>query len=423
MNLWVLLLDGIAVTVFGSVLSASFCKALASNRNRWIFFCYIGFLLLIQGLICFVWGDSFMRLCYPLITHLPLMALLWFLTGKVLWPVFSVFAAYLCCQLRRWLALLVATMLRGNPMLQNLVQLFITLPLLMLLLHFVSPSCRKLASRPVKLQVRFGIIPALYYVFDYFTVIYTDLLHSGNPVAVEFMPFVCGGAYLVFLLYHSDQEEKNYQMQQTQKILDLQISQSTREMEDLRGTQELIRRYRHDLRHHLQYVSACIENGRCERAQSYIADICREVEGQKVRQYCENEAANLILSAFAARAERDGIAMKIAGALPDGVKVSDSDLCVLLSNALENAIHACGPFLADGKNCIIDVQFYERGGKLFLQVTNPCTEEIRFENDIPVSEEPGHGIGVQSIGAIVQRYGGVHTFVVQDGQFILRLSV
>lgn len=70
----------------------------------------------------------------------------------------------------------------------------------------------------------------------------------------------------------------------------------------------------------------------------------------------------------------------------------------------------------------MDVQFYERAGKLFLQVTNPCGP-VRFENGLPVSDRPGHGVGVQSICAIVQRYGGVYAFLVQDGRFILRLSL
>ena len=71
----------------------------------------------------------------------------------------------------------------------------------------------------------------------------------------------------------------------------------------------------------------------------------------------------------------------------------------------------------------IDVQFFDREGKLFLQITNPCQEDILFENGIPVSNQQDHGIGVQSICAIVERYGGVHTFTVQDGSFILRLSL
>ena len=103
--------------------------------------------------------------------------------------------------------------------------------------------------------------------------------------------------------------------------------------------------------------------------------------------------------------------------------VSDSDLCIILSNALENALHACRPFIADGIACTIDVQFYEQNGKMFLQITNPCKEGIRFEKDIPVSDRPGHGIGVQSICAIVDKYKGVYTFAEKDGRFILRLLI
>ena len=58
-----------------------------------------------------------------------------------------------------------------------------------------------------------------------------------------------------------------------------------------------------------------------------------------------------------------------------------------------------------------------------LQVTNPCQEDARVEKGIPVSDRPGHGVGVQSICAIVQRYRGAHAFLVQDGRFILRLFV
>ena len=98
--------------------------------------------------------------------------------------------------------------------------------------------------------------------------------------------------------------------------------------------------YRHDLRHHLQYLSACIENGRTEAAQEYIHSVCAEIEASKVNVYCENEAANLILSSFAARAQHDGIDFRVHAAIPLILPLPDSDLCVLFSNALENALHA-----------------------------------------------------------------------------------
>lgn len=423
MSFWMSLFNGAAVTIFGSVLAASFCDVFAARGRRRIFWACMAMLLLLQGLGYFLWDAGIMQSIYPLTVHLPLALILCCLTGKLLWPFISILTAYLCCELRRWIALLAVAILSGGSMMQDMIELAVTLPLLLLLLYFATPAVRQLSDRPAGTQIQFGVIPALYYGFDYLTRVYTDLLQSGDPAVVEFMPFVCCTAYLIFLLYHSAKEQVHNELQQIQKSLNLQLTQAVREINALRESQALTRQYRHDLRHHLQFLSACIQNGQNEQAQLYISEIFEKIESQKVKRYCENEAANLILSAFAARAEKEGVVMNVQGALPAVIKVSDSDLCVLLSNALENALHACQPIAAAGTACRIDVQFYERSGKLFLQVINPCTEAVRFENGLPVSNQKGHGIGVQSICAIVQRYDGLYAFLTQDGRFILRLSL
>lgn len=165
-------------------------------------------MLLLQGWIYMVWDAMLLRHIYPLVLHLPLILTLYGLTGKLLWSSISVLTAYLCCQLRRWIALLVVALVEGGPFLQNLVELIITVPLLLLLLRFVSPTVCLLGERSRRLQVQFGLIPVLYYIFDYATRVYTDQLSGGAPVVVEFMPFVCCCAYLVFLLYYVIEGQK-----------------------------------------------------------------------------------------------------------------------------------------------------------------------------------------------------------------------
>ena len=199
MSFWVSLLNNIAVSLFGSILSVSFCDELATRRKRRIFLCCMALLPLLQGWVCFQWDDEFLRNIYPLIVHLPLILVLYVLTGKLLWQAISVLAAYLCCQLRRWIALLVVEVLSGGVMMQDMVELVITLPMLLFLLRFTAPAVRQLSDNPTSVQLQFSVIPAIYYVFDYVTCVYTDLLKSGDPVVVEFMPFVCCATYLVFL--------------------------------------------------------------------------------------------------------------------------------------------------------------------------------------------------------------------------------
>lgn len=332
-------------------------------------------------------------------------------------------AAYLCCQLRRWVALLVIAMVPGIDWLQPAVEMVVTLPLLAVLLRYVAPAARSFARYPRSMQLLFGVVPLAGYLFDYVTRIYTDLLAQGNQAAVEFMPFVCSVAYIVFVLRVSAEERTRSQLEQTRNNLKLQVGQAVREIEALRTSQQQTRAYRHDLRHHLQYISACIENGRGEQAQEYIQSICSEIEASKVTTYCENEAANLIFSSFAGRAENCGVPLNIQAHIPQLISVAETDLCVLLSNALENALRACRRMKAENGPAYIEVTAREKNGHLFLQFVNPCPERIQFENGLPVTHAEGHGIGVRSICAIVEKYKGLSDFLVQDGRFILRVSL
>ena len=300
----------------------------------------------------------------------------------------------------------------------------VIMPILLVLIRWIAPSVRALSRSPLLLQLQFGMIPLLSYLFDYFTRIYTDLLSSGNQAAVEFMPFVCSLAYLGFVLHTTQEQQLRSQLEQTRNSLNLQVAQAVREIEAMRESQRKASTYRHDLRHHLQYISACIENGRAEAAQEYIHSVCAEIEASKVNVYCENEAANLILSSFAARAQHDGIDFRVHAAIPLILPLPDSDLCVLFSNALENALHAGQRQKQAGKPAVVETTAYEKDGRLFVQIANSCSFPVQFDaQGVPTTSQPGHGLGVRSICAIVEQYGGMYSFARQQDQFVLRISL
>lgn len=424
--LWngVTLLNDAAVGVYGMILSAAFCGITWTRGKKWAYGLSMAAILLAQAAVYGMTTDlQLLKLLYPLVTHMPLVLVLAILERKLLWPTISVLTAYLCCQLRRWLALLLTALMSGGAEVQTAAELALTLPLLLGLLYFVAPAVRTIAGYKPAMQVRFGLIPAVGYLFDYLTRIYTDLLAQGTPAAVEFMPFVCCVAYLAFVLRSSAENETRLRLEQTQENLHLQVTQATREIASLRESERRASTYRHDLRHHMQYLAGCIENGRTEQAQAYIREVCAEIESQKVRVFCENETVNLILSAFAGRAEESGVPLRVRAEVPHFIPVAETDLCVLLSNALENALHACQRLRQTGEPCDIELVVYEKSGKFFLQVTNTCPPGVTFEKGLPVTHEPGHGIGVRSICSIAERYNGMYSFSEKDGRFVLRVSL
>ena len=228
-----------AVGLFGSVLAAYFCSALTTRRNKWIFWVSMTLIPVAQSWIYYLWDGSFLRKIYPLLVHLPLFLVLLFLTRRALWPLISIFTAYLCCQLRRWIALFVIQLLGGGELMRCSVEMLVPLPLLLALLKWAAPTIANLGNYPTKTQCLFGSVPVMYYAFDYLTRVYSDILISGEPVAVEFMPFLCSVAYLVFLLHYSKVERDKIQAEQVQNNMSMQLAQAVRQIDAMRESQDL----------------------------------------------------------------------------------------------------------------------------------------------------------------------------------------
>ena len=110
----VYLLNSISVGLFGMILSAAFCDILWTRPKRRILMGSLAVLLMFQGVVYFFIDSSMVENLYPIITHIPLIIILAILNKKWLWPVISVLTAYLFCQIRRWLALLITAVLSGD---------------------------------------------------------------------------------------------------------------------------------------------------------------------------------------------------------------------------------------------------------------------------------------------------------------------
>ena len=118
-----------------------------------------------------------------------------------------------------------------------------------------------------------------------------------------------------------------------------------------------------------------------------------------------------------------GISMTINTQISQNARVTESDLCVLLSNILENALNACYKMKDSNLEATIDLSAFERNSTLFIQVSNDYNQDITFVEGVPVTKEMNHGIGVRSICALVERYEGMYSFELKDGKFVLRVAL
>ena len=93
--------------------------------------------------------------------------------------------------------------------------------------------------------------------------------------------------------------------------------------------------------------------------------MCKEIEAQKVVDYCQNETANLILTAYAQRFEKSGISCEIKFVLGRDIRISSVDMCIILANALENALNECKFLMTQNIPTEISVNGYEKDNRIF----------------------------------------------------------
>ena len=353
------------VLLYGLFLSTFISGGWENTKQRTLVFAACPLFLMIQSVCWLALGADMARQLYPLITHLPLaLILICILKKKVDVALVSICTAYLCCQLPRWVDLVVTALTRSE-LIGEICYTLVIGPLFYLLYRFfVRPAYAAMMASPQSLLL-FGSLPVAYYFFDYATVVYSDALYRGYGAINEFLPTALIIFYVMFLTaYHA-------------------------------------------------------QSSRRAQAEEYIRKVRSDIERITPKRYCDNELVNLLCSSFAGKAQRMGVRLEVDAKLPRELSVSDTELCAVLSNALENALRA----VSDQPEADRWVTLYcgVRLGKLLVEIQNPCAEGLVMRDGLPVSERAGHGYGCRSIQTIAERRGGLCEFRARGGIFSMQL--
>lgn len=180
--------------------------------------------------------------------------------------------------------------------------------------------------------------------------------------------------------------------------------------------------FRHDMRHHFLALNGYLKENKVEQARAYITNVMNGIHDITPTYYCDCEMLNLVLSSFVSVAQNKGITLSIKAFVGELVQMEDNELCVLISNALENAIHAAEK-IEDLENKNIYVHILNENGNLKIEVNNPFADKVIFKNNLPVRSKNGHGFGVVSIVSVVNKHHGLYEFFTSKNRFYLKIVI
>ena len=373
--------------LFGVYISAAFLGVRMNRHNVFTLLIFSGAVGIIYIAAYLGLGTEGTEKIYPLIIHLPLVLFLSrYYKYKPALSVLSVLTAYLCCQISKWVGL-VAYAAMPQMWIYYAVRITVTVITFIILIRFVSDATAQLLQKPTRSLLILGLMPLVYYVFDYITGVYTTLLYSGREVVTEFLGFVLCIAYILFLFMYFKQYEEKREAELRNQLMEMKRTQSEKEIEAIKRSQYEI----------------------SIPATDNTATQC----------YSKNEVVNLILSSYEEKIKAGGIEFKYSVQIPEELPYSEVDLTAILSNALENAIHAVKKLPPEKRYIELDLRMKEN--KLLISIKNTFAEAPELRDGLPVAKEEGHGFGSQSIRYVAEKLHGNCQFSVVDDRFVLRV--
>ena len=269
----------------------------------------------------------------------------------------------------------------------------------------------------------FWVLPLMFIALNLFMIpIYPTTLYTGRvlqgyivlSIALLVLLFVFNTIFLLM----ATSLNRNARLRQENQLLSLQQQR----YENLKTAIEEARQARHDMRHHLNHISMLAEENDMEALKTYLAQTVSRIPDLDMH-FCENRAADSVLGYYCALAKREGIPFSAQIDLPQTLPVDEIDMCLVLSNLLENALEASLRTVPVRR--WIKVNAYVHAERLLLmQVENACDGEIKETNGVfRSSKRKGNGIGIQSVRHIAEKNGGASTFAYQNGVFCAKIML
>ncbi len=176
--------------------------------------------------------------------------------------------------------------------------------------------------------------------------------------------------------------------------------------QELSDAYERYRHLVHDEKHILSYLKECLEDGAYTEALSFIESSQNRMTDKSKSFWTGITTLDFMLNIKKRKMDRLGIQFELSAGV-SVIPMEDADFVVFLGNLLDNAIEAVEKCTPENRRIWISIQ---NANEMFLlRMKNsytvvPQRKKGRFLTQ--KGDEKNHGIGIESVKQIVEKYEG-----------------
>lgn len=167
---------------------------------------------------------------------------------------------------------------------------------------------------------------------------------------------------------------------------------------------EELRAFRHDYRHHITYLFQRMSEKDYDEVMSYLFSL--EKTGKESLEqteiYSGNRVIDAIIQGILNKTENTGINFVYQGRVREQLDIEDIDLCIVLSNVLENAAEACRD--CEVKRITMMIKTYKNN--LVVQIDNTYKKDLFNNLQTSKKNKEKHGYGLQNVLKVIEKYDG-----------------
>ena len=233
--------------------------------------------------------------------------------------------------------------------------------------------------------------------------------HFFSHGQMLFMYFL-GLASLFCILFSYKKLQQSFRLGTEISLLEQQEHSLNQYVEEAKTRYDETKSLRHDIRNHIAVVKKLLQNGKLEEAITYMEDLDDMAEKMSFPCSTNNPVVDILVGNKLGIAKSMGIDVDCSLPLPYPCGIRDIDICIVLSNALDNAIHAVKN-LGTGIEKYIRVSGRIQGDFLMMEIQNSFHGKSAFKK----------GTGLSNVKKVAEKYGGAMSIETQEHVFVLHV--
>lgn len=318
--------------------------------------------------------------------------------------------------------LLIALEFKGENL--NLAGTFISKDVMLLIVYGINIYMRnkRISYIPVKFWIFLGLVP----VMSIFIMHNLFLANQDEELILWGYTSISATMILgvnIILLSVFERLSNELQIQRENMCYSQQLNLYTKQIEEQENITKEIRKQRHDIRNKLLAVKAYLKKKDFISLEQYLDGILESHEEKVQISNSGNILIDTILNNKLAILEKRNMEIKVQMEIPNILPYDAGDLCVLLGNALDNAIEAIKKIKDERKYIGIFITYNKRN--LLIVIRNTYTGKIEWEKEgsLKTSKKDlkEHGIGLLSIRKVSEKYNGLVDITCDKNIFELRV--